>query len=100
MSQDYQSIGRPSSELEAVAARHQGWGPTASQPAAGDIPEPMTIEITDRSDYSFRDRRANLQLFQRNPHAGGSSMAGYVEPPMASVQVHPDSSDGSVDRSL
>lgn len=84
MSQDYQSIGQASPELDAVAAQHQGWGPTPSQPTTHDTPEGLGQEITDQSDFSFYDRRANMQLIR------GGNMAAHLETPMAAKDVRPD----------
>lgn len=97
--QDYQSIGQASPELDAVAQQHQGWAPTVSQPTAHDTPEPLADELTDASDFSFWDRRANTQLLGLDP-AGRSlsptgpgrqiaNMAGYMEPPIAAATVTP-----------
>jgi hypothetical protein len=83
MTQDYQMIGQASAELEAVAAQHEGWGPTVSQPVQHDTPQSMAGEATDSSDYSFWDRRANMQLMR------DGNMASHMETPMAAVDVRP-----------
>lgn len=82
MTQDYQMIGQAAPELQAVAEQHQGWGDTPSQPTVHDTAEPMTTEITDSSDYSFWDRRANTQMQSGN-------MASHNETPMAAVAGTP-----------
>lgn len=84
MTQDYEMIGQASAELEAIAQQYQGWGPSVFPPTSADTVEPMTEEMTDRTDYSFRDRRANMQLMR------SGSMAGHVEPPMAGIEIQPE----------
>jgi len=53
MTQDFQAIGKPSPELDAVASERQGW--------QGATSEPQIEELTDPSDFSFYDRRSNRQ---------------------------------------
>lgn len=97
--QEYQMIGGVSPELEVVAAEHQGWGPAPGPGENSDLyrseaPESMEGELTDASDFSFRDRRANMQ---NRSWAAGPGLytlpAGYdavpIEPPMAAVSVQP-----------
>lgn len=73
MSQDFQSIGQASTELDAVAAEHQGW--------QQDTPQPEVEELTDGSDFSFWDRRANSQVMYRDV----PNMAAHTETPVAAV---------------
>jgi hypothetical protein len=76
MTQEFQSIGAASPEVEAVAAQHQGW---PDDPIQSDAEE-----MTDH-DFSFHDRRANRQgMFRSVPN-----MASHQETPVAAVDVHP-----------
>lgn len=77
MSQEFQSIGKASPELDAVAAEHQGW--------QQDTPQSEIVELTDGSDYSFWDKRANSQVLGRSL----SNMAGHTETPAAAQPVTP-----------
>lgn len=74
MAQDTQLIGRLAPDAERNAERKVGWqgGPTDS----------FVDELTDGSDFSFWDRRADRQL--RGLEI--SNMAGYSEPSMAAHQ--------------
>lgn len=81
MSQDFQQIGQVSPALDAVATQRQGW--------QGSPPEPPATEMTDAADYSFRDRRANLQALGRTI----SNMAAYSEPSMAATTVTPPAAE-------
>ncbi|HZU13893.1 MAG TPA: hypothetical protein VFB58_13710 [Chloroflexota bacterium] len=76
MSQEFQSIGSCSPELEQIAAQRQGW--------SSDTPEPPIEEQTSR-DYSFRDDRANDQLLHRIV----PNIAGYDQTPAAAIPVTP-----------
>ncbi len=82
MTQDFQSIGKASDELEAVAHEQQGW--------QQDTPQPEIEELTDGSDYSFWDRRANGQVLGRSI----PNMAGHSETSAAAASVRPFSSEG------
>lgn len=77
MTQAFELIGGVSPELEAVAARRAGW--------QGQRAEPPGQEATDATDFSFQDRRANLQALGWQ----GGTMAAYREEPMAARQVIP-----------
>jgi len=75
MSQDFQQIGQASTELDAVANERQGWDDQT------DV-KPQVEEMSGDFDFSFRDRRANLQaLGLRTPN-----MAGYTETPTAATE--------------
>jgi hypothetical protein len=87
MTQTYQAIGQASPELERVAAERMG------RIDATNIQSPVE-EITDASDYSFYDDRANYQALGHPGAARGAgypiaNMAGYRQPSMASYAVTP-----------
>lgn len=77
MSQEFQSIGSASTELDAVAAQHQGW--------PDDTVRPEIEEYTENSDFSFYDRRANAQALGRSI----DNMAAHTETPAAAQPVRP-----------
>lgn len=83
MSQQYEQIGQESPELARVTAEKQGW--------QGSPAQPMGQEITDASDFSFRDRRANQQALGRTI----PNMAAHSEPSMAARSVTPPARDGN-----
>jgi hypothetical protein len=75
--QDFQMLGCVSPELDAVAAKRQGW--------QGDVADRQVDERTDGSDFSFWDKRANGQVLGR----AIPNMAGHAETPMAAQPVTP-----------
>lgn len=77
MTQDYQSLGGVSPELEAAIAEKSGW--------QGAAPEPDVEEMTDGSDFSIWDRHTNRQTLGRSI----PNMAGHVETPTAAQPVTP-----------
>jgi hypothetical protein len=90
MSQDYESIGQASPDVERISAQRDGW--------QGAVNEPMTQEYTDASDFSFRDSRANMQTMgdtDGNHYVGPPpmTMAGHHEPPMAAVHPVPPNTE-------
>ena len=99
MSQPFQQIGQSSLQLDAVTSERQGWGgspPLAGPGLAGsmELPEDLGAEMTDASDYSFRDRRANTQVLAFQQGLGTelrppTPMAGRREISMAARQVTP-----------
>jgi hypothetical protein len=86
MSQDYELLGQLSPAAERVAAQKIGW--------QGDQVDTLGQEITDQSDFSAWDRRANKQAMGS---AGGNYvgnaapdvMASHQEISMAGIQVSP-----------
>jgi hypothetical protein len=72
MTQDFQTIGGVSPALERVALQHQGW-------LGGDDAESPALEVTDQSDYSFRDKHAGLRAL------GFQSTGDQIPDPAASV---------------
>jgi hypothetical protein len=77
MSQDFQSLGKPSTSLETVANRKNGWDTQAV--------EPLITERTDGSDYSAYDIRSNRQALGLTI----SNMASHTETPTAAQPVTP-----------
>jgi hypothetical protein len=87
MSQDHNLIGELAPPANAVAAERIGW--QDGQPA-----EDLGAEITDASDFSFWDRRANKQQLGARggtflSHDPDTVMAAHVEEPMAGRDVTP-----------
>ena len=88
MTQDFQTIGGVSPALERVAQQRQGW-------IGGDDIELPAQEITDQSDFSFRDKRSNRQALgfsgpgDISPGSPLPNMAGAEMGNMAEIQVHP-----------
>ena len=96
MSQNTQHIGQCSPDVDRVAAEMQGWGGPVQAPGLPANPhdfEPLRQEVTDPSDYSFRDRRANRQALGWSgglgPFTPAPPMAGHWEGSMAAQQVSP-----------
>jgi len=86
VTQEYQSIGGVSPQLDAVCEEKQGW--------QGETPEDLGAQLTRASDFSFRARRANRQaLTMAYPGPGRpepvENMAGYAEPSMAGREISP-----------
>lgn len=83
LTQDFESIGKPSDELEAVASEKQGW--------QGSPAKPQVDELVSDFDFSRYDRRANSQALGTGPSGGEQipNMAGYSEGPMAGHPVEP-----------
>jgi hypothetical protein len=77
MSQQFQSLGQASTELDAVAAQHQGW--------PDDTVRPEIEEYTETADFSFYDRRANAQALGRSI----PNMASHQETSAAAQPVRP-----------
>ncbi|MGI8828027.1 MAG: hypothetical protein ACR2JC_20840 [Chloroflexota bacterium] len=86
MSQDFQSIGQASNELEAVVAQKQGW---QGQPVVRDQVDEFTRDGSapegSEAVFSFRARRANRQAlgFPGPGKRGIPNMAGYEQGNMA-----------------
>jgi len=77
MSQDFESIGTPSDELQAVAEEKQG--------RQGSPARPQVDEMVADFDFSRYDRRSNLQALGHEI----ANMAGYSEGSMAGHPVTP-----------
>lgn len=77
MSQEFQSIGSASPELESAVAEKSGW--------QGAPPESEISEITDGSDYSIWDRHTNTHTLGRSI----DNMAAHQETSAAAQPVRP-----------
>jgi hypothetical protein len=107
MSQSQQMLGQVSPQIDAVASQMQGWGGLTTAPGLGssalptaEQPDTMASELEDATDFSFRDRRANMQVigwqnglgpFTPSPAMAGygPNDGGYWEQPTAATQVTP-----------
>ena len=98
MTQTFQQIGGVSPQLDAVAQEMQGWGGVPPLGAPGlapsiEAPVPFASEFVADPDFSFRDRRANLQNLAWSAGIGSFNlpppMAAHVEPSMAAVSPLP-----------
>jgi len=91
MTQDFENIGKPSDELEAVAEEKQGW---QGGPAGAGTPwKPQVDELVSDFDFSRYDRRSNLQALGLQGGLPGAepgvATAGYSEGSMAGHPVTP-----------
>ena len=104
--QSQQMLGQVSPQIDAVASQMQGWGGLPAGPGlpaarpTAESPDTMASELEDATDFSFRDRRANMQVIGWQNGLGpftpapamagyGPSDGGYWEQPMAATTVTP-----------
>jgi len=85
MSQDYQSIGTPTPQVEQVAARHEGWNTRAHTDLVHtQINNPFHAEYDERTNTQALGLDGHIPA---DPHL--IPMAGHTETPVAAIVPHP-----------
>ncbi len=86
MSQDYESIGAPTPDVEHVAARHEGWNLTPH--------ETLTGELINNPFFSQYDQRTNTQALGLDGRLPADptlspTLAGHTDAPIAAITPKP-----------
>lgn len=85
MSQAYESIGAPTTQVEQVAARHEGWNTSPH--------EDLVHDFTNNPFYAEYEQRTNTQALgldgrlPADPHL--NRMEDHHELPMAAITPQP-----------